>query len=308
VLTKLRESAAPWVSLPYEMVNGVPYPGQTAGFLGARHEPLWLKFDPSRPGDFSFRELELKLPADVPPDRARRRGGLLHDLDRPPASATRSSSVADLSTFQGRALDLVTSAATQRALQLDREEPRLRDRYGRSVYGQGCLLARRLVEAGIPLIAVYSWGRDGFPKPFSVSWDTHQNNFKDLKALILPIQDAGYAALLQDLADRNLLDETLVVWMGEFGRTPKVNTLAGRDHWPDCYTVVFAGGGVRGGITYGASDRDAAYPSADPVTPQDVAATIYHALGIDPHTLLNDRQGRPIEIACGGEPILPIFG
>jgi hypothetical protein len=304
VLTRLRASPMPWVSLPYEMVNGVPYPGQTAGFLGARHEPLWLKFDPTA-SDSSAHALE--LPGAMTPTRLQQRAALLHDLDRTLDLAARSASAAALSTFQGRAVDLVTSAAVRRALRLDREDPRLRDRYGRNVFGQSCLMARRLVEAGMPLVAVYTLGRDGFPKPFTVSWDTHRNNFKDLKEQILPIQDLGYAMLLEDLALRGLLDETLVVWFGEFGRTPKVNGLAGRDHWPFVYTVVFAGGGVRGGMTFGASDKSSAYPASDPVTPQDVAATIYHCLGIDPATRIADRQGRPVEVACGGSPILPIL-
>lgn len=178
----------------------------------------------------------------------------------------------------------------------------MRDRYGRNVFGQSCLLARRLVEAGTPLVAVYSHGQDGFNP--TLSWDTHANNFRDLKDKILPIQDRGYAALLEDLADRALLDETLVVWMGEFGRTPKINgNGGGRDHWPDVFTAVFAGGGVRGGITHGSSDRIGAYPATDPVTPQDLAATIYHCLGVDPKAVVRDRQGRPYEVALGGKPI-----
>jgi hypothetical protein len=304
VVAKLKNTPLPWVSLPYEMVNGVPYPGQAAGFLGARYEPLWVNFLPDQP-DFTPRDLD--LPASLSPGRLAERGRLLHAIDGVSAKPVRSTEAINLGTFQDRATTLVTAASTRRALRIDTEDPRLRDLYGRNVFGQSCLLARRLVEAGVPLVAVYTWGRDGFPKPFSVSWDTHQNNFKDLKEQILPIQDAGYAMLLEDLAQRGMLDDVLVVWFGEFGRTPKVNTLAGRDHWPSVFTVVLAGGGVRGGITFGASDRSAAYPASDAVTPQDVAATIYHCLGIDPHTRLVDREGKPVEVACGGEPILPIL-
>jgi len=302
VLTHLRQSAAPWVALPYEMVNGVPYPGQAAGFLGARHEPLWLKTDPARGHDFAFRDLD--LPPDLTLPRVRERGGLLRALDR--AAAPVGAASADMTTYQARASDLLTSEATRRALRLDAEAPRARDRYGRNVFGQSCLLARRLVEAGTPLVAVYTHGQDGFSP--GLSWDTHANNFRDLKNKILPIQDRGYAVLLEDLADRGLLDETLVVWMGEFGRTPKINANGGgRDHWPDVFTAVFAGGGVRGGVTHGSSDRIGAYPATDPVTPQDVAATIYHCLGVDPKAVVRDRQGRPFEVALGGKPIGPLM-
>jgi uncharacterized protein (DUF1501 family) len=140
-----------------------------------------------------------------------------------------------------------------------------------------------------------------------LSWDTHWDNFKFLKEGILPIQDRGYAVLLEDLAERGLLDETLVVWFGEFGRSPQVNKQGGREHWPAVYSVVFAGGGTRGGAVHGASDKHGAYPVANPVTPQDVAATIYHCLGIDPETRLPDRVGRPVEVGSGGEVIFPIL-
>jgi hypothetical protein len=300
VLSRLRPGPAPWVALPYPVVNGVHYPGQTAGFLGARFEPLWLRPDP-KASDFVFPDLE--LPEGFSPSRLGGRERLLHGLGGPSGS----DAVADMATFQARALDLLTSAATRRALRLDREDPRLRDRYGRNVFGQSCLLARRLVEAGISLVNVYSVGFDGFPGPLPLSWDTHWDNFKFLKEGILPIQDRGYAVLLEDLAERGLLDETLVVWFGEFGRSPRVNKQGGREHWPAVYSVVFAGGGVRGGMVYGASDKHGAYPVANPVTPQDVAATIYHCLGIDPETRLPDRLGKPVEVGSGGKAIVQIL-
>jgi hypothetical protein len=296
VLSRLRPTPAPWVALPYPVVNGVHYPGQTAGFLGPRCEPLWLRPDP-KAREFVFPEFELAR--GLSPSRLRARKRLLHDLDRTP--------VADLTTFQARAMDLLTSAATRRALRLDQESPQLRDRYGRNVFGQSCLLARRLVEAGVGLVNIYSVGFDGFPGRLPLSWDTHWDNFKFLKKDILPIQDRGYAALLEDLAERGLLDETLVVWFGEFGRSPQVNKQAGREHWPAVYSVVFAGGGVHGGAVHGASDKDGAYPVANPVTPQDVAATIYHCLGIDPEKRLLDRLSRPVEVGSGGKAILPIL-
>jgi hypothetical protein len=300
VLTRLRPGPAPWVSLPYPAVNGVLYPGQGAGFLGARCEPLWLRPDP-KASEFVFRDLE--LPDGVSTARVSGRENLLRDMGR----AARPSAQADMSTYQTRALDLLTSPATRRALRLDQEDPRLRDQYGRNVFGQSCLLARRLVEAGVSLVNIYSVGFDGIPGPLPLSWDTHWDNFKFLKEGILPIQDRGYAVLLEDLAQRGLLDETLVVWFGEFGRSPQVNKQGGREHWPDAYPVVFAGGGVRAGTLFGATDKNGAFPTENPVTPSDVAATIYHCLGIDPETRVPDRLGRPVEVGCGGKPILPIL-
>jgi hypothetical protein len=152
-------------------------------------------------------------------------------------------------------------------------------------------------------VNIYSVGFDGIPGPLPLSWDTHWDNFKFLKDGILPIQDRGYAALLEDLAERGLLDETLVAWFGEFGRSPQINKEAGREHWPFAYPVVFAGGGVQGGAVFGKSDKYGAYPTANPVSPRDVAATIYSCLGIDPETRLPDRLGRPIEVGSGGKVI-----
>src|SRR5262249_2180552 len=300
VLTRLRPSPSPGVSCLYPCVTGIPYRGQTAGFPGARYEPLWLRPDP-KAKDFAFRELEVS--ADSSTQRIRERERLLHKVDR----AIASSSAADLTTFQTRALDLITSPAPRRALRMDLEDPRVRDRYGRSVFGQSCLLARRLVEAGIPLVNIYSVGFDGYPGPLPLSWDTHWDNFKFLKDGILPIQDRGFAVLLEDLAERGLLDETLVVWCGEVGRSPNINKQTGREHLPSAHPVVFAGGGVRAGMLFGATDKKGAYPTTDPVTPQDIAATIYHCLGVDPETRIPDRLSRPVEVGSGGKVIRQIL-
>jgi uncharacterized protein (DUF1501 family) len=204
-----------------------------------------------------------------------------------------------LDGYTRRAFALLSSPATRDAFDLAREPEKVRDYYGRAPFGQNCLLARRLVEAGVPLVTVYSVGnRD---------WDTHGANFSSLKNTLLPPLDRGLSALLRDLDERGLLDETLVVWMGDMGRTPRINKDAGRDHWSFCYSILMAGGGVRGGQVYGSSDRSAAYPATNPVSPADIAATIYHCLGVDPHAHITDQQERPF-VVVNGRPINALLG
>ena len=190
-----------------------------------------------------------------------------------------------------RAYELLSTSATREAFDLSREPQKVRAAYGSDPFARNCLLARRLVEAGVPLTTVYSIGnRD---------WDTHGSNFKHLKDTLAPQTDRGFSALLSDLDARGLLDETLVVWIGDMGRTPRVNKGAGRDHWSFCYSVVLAGAGIKPGQVYGSSDRAAAYPSTNPVSPADIAATIYHCLGIDPRGEMIDQQGRPMTVSRG---------
>lgn len=288
VLRYLRPGAGPLpagisLNAPANQVsaNNHIFPGFFAGFLGRAYDPLFVADDPSRP---DFR------PFPAAEGMAERYGarrallGALGGADNP---------------YHERAFDLLTSSAAQRAFNLSREDERTRQRYGMHPFGQGCLLARRLVEAGVPLVTV-NWARD------DAFWDTHSDNFNQLKQKLLPPFDRAYAALLDDLSQRGLLDETLVVCLGEFGRTPKINKAAGRDHWAACNSVVLAGGGVRGGQVYGASDRQAAYPAHSPVTPQDLAATIYHALGIDPRTELRDPLNRPLPLTSG-QPLGALF-
>jgi hypothetical protein len=258
------------------------FPGFFAGILGGGSDPLFIPADPSAAG---FRPFA----ADGADDRLGRRRSLLAEVD---ARRRRLDAHAGFDAHQRRALDLVTSPGARRAFDLSEEPARLRDRYGWSPFGQGCLLARRLVEAGVRLVTV-NWARD------DAFWDTHANNFKELKDRLLPPFDRGFSALLEDLHARGLLGETLVVCLGEFGRTPKINGSAGRDHWAACNSVVLAGGGVRGGRVHGASDRQAAYPMTPPVSPDDLAATVYHALGIDPHLEFHDRLGRPWALTQG---------
>jgi uncharacterized protein (DUF1501 family) len=207
--------------------------------------------------------------------------------------------VRDFHAYHQQAFSLVTSSQARRAFDLAREATAVRDRYGWSPFGQGCLLARRLVEAGVRLVTV-NWARD------DAYWDTHANNFRDLKEKLLPPFDRGFSALLEDLDQRGLLSETLVVCLGEFGRSPKINANAGRDHWAACNSVVLAGAGVRGGQVLGASDRTAAYPVTPPVSPGDLAATIYHTLGIDPQTEMRDALGRPLPLS-DGRPLQELF-
>jgi hypothetical protein len=235
----------------------------------------------------------------VSADRLRDRRSLLHGL--PDVVGNGGAGARAWDGFQARALDALGSAAARGAFQLEREEPRLRDRYGRHIHGQCLLLARRLVEAGVGLVTV-NWHNDG-----QNFWDTHGENFHHLKNRLMPPADQGFAALLDDLSVRGLLDETLVVWAGEFGRTPRITKAnAGREHWPRCYAAVLAGGGVRPGQVYGASDRWAAYPARDPVSPDDLGATILAALGVDPATEVRDAVDRPLRINTG-TPLTALF-
>jgi hypothetical protein len=268
------------------------FPGFFAGFLGSAYDPLFVSQDASAP-DFQA------IPACDEPSRLGDRRTLLGEVDRQADQLARVADVRSVDRFYERAFSILTAAATRQACDLTRESPQLRDRYGMNSFGQGCLLARRLVEAGVPLITV-NWARD------DAFWDTHKDNFKDLKSKLLPPFDLGFSALLEDLAQRGLLDETLVVCLAEFGRTPKINSAAGRDHWAPCFSVVLAGAGVRGGLVYGASDRIAAYPTDSPVSPADLAATIYSSLGVDPSMEIRDRTGRPYTLAAG-RPIGQLF-
>ena len=189
------------------------------------------------------------------------------------------------------------------AFDLSREPAKVRDRYGRNLYGASILVARRLVEAGVPFISVH---QEIF-RHYGHSYDMHEKNFSMLKNHNLPILDQVYPALIEDLEQRGLLESTLVIVMGEMGRTPRINGKAGRDHWPQCGFSLLTGGGVRAGTVYGASDKHAAYPVRDPVSPADLVATIYHLLGIDPHLTVHDRLGRPFPIARGGNPVLSVL-
>lgn len=236
-------------------------------------------------------------------DRIDRRRSLLERLDGEFRRASSSPGIAGMDRAQRRAFALLTSPMVRDAFDLTREPDALRDRYGRNLFGSSLLVARRLVEAGVPFISVHA---ENFI-PHGFTYDMHENNFGMLKGYNLPVLDMGFPALVEDLEARGLLDSTLIVVMGEMGRTPRVNAKAGRDHWPQCGFCLLAGGGTRTGVVHGASDKHAAYPISDPVSPGDVVATIYHLLGIDPSLTVPDRLGRPVPIAHGGEPIREVI-
>jgi hypothetical protein len=282
--------------------------GQGAGWLGPSWNPLTIDDDPNLKG-IAAKNAAIRLSDDLAVGRLGDRRRLLKLVDRQARGLAKNADVTALDAHYDRACSMLTDRAALEAFDLDRADPRLRDRYGRHTHGQTVLLAARLVEAGVPLVTVF-WPNDGITN-VSVYWDTHNRNFIDLKTRLMPPADCAFSALLDDLAARGLLDSTLVVWTGEFGRTPRVGQSVvggagagrdGRDHWPHCFSAVLAGAGIRGGTVFGASDKWAAYPARDPVTPADIAATIYHLLGVDPGSELLTPLGRPMRL-CDGTPV-----
>lgn len=285
------------VTLPEHIWNtgGISWPGQDAGWLGRSADPWLMKCDPSSP---EFQIPELSLPAELPPVRLQERQTLLQSLTGH-LDAMQTSGVMDRFDQQRRqACDLLGSSQSRQAFELDREPASVRDRYGRTRFGQSVLLARRLVEAGVSLVQV-NWTRTPDDQAVNPVWDTHAKNSERLRTALMPSMDQTYSALLEDLAERGMLDETLVVWAGEFGRTPKINAVGGRDHWGYVFSVALAGGGVRGGQVLGASDAIGAYPKEGRVSAQDLTATLFHCLGHSPQTEIHDRLGRPMLISRG---------
>jgi hypothetical protein len=285
-------------------------PGEYAGWLGGGCNPLTTSIDKRDAKDnpyfrnctdeeLNYQIQGLALPADLTLERLTRRQTLRGQLEDQ-LRAGDHPAIAAMDKFQARAWSLATSAETRRALDIRQEPAALRDRYGRNLFGQSVLLARRLVEAGVRYVTVHFDCCDGY------SWDSHIHS-DDVQKHLLPALDAALATLLADLSERGLLDETLVVCLGEMGRTPAASPRWGRNHWSTCFPAVIAGAGIRGGSTYGGSDKDAAYPIDQPTRPEDLAATIYHTLGIDPHTFIPDPQGRPVPLV-DGRPLTKIFG
>jgi hypothetical protein len=286
-----------FVAYPYVIGDGSITPGQHASFLGKTYDPFFLNQDPNSP---DFRLPELSLPGNLSAGRLENRREVLRLIDRQSELLEFSARARGIDENYEAALRMLTAPAVKKAFDLSAEPAAVRDRFGRTTFGQGCLLARRLVEAGARFVNVYFSPIIGGDRS---GWDTHGFDNKPmypiLKNYLIPITDQVLPVLLEDLDERGLLDETLVVWVGEFGRTPRINDKAGRDHWPQCYTGVLAGGGVKRGFVYGSSDKNGAYPSSDPVRPDDLAATMFHLLGIDPRTEVYDPLNRPLPIAAG---------
>jgi len=295
------------VILPEPIFNNpaIPWPGQNGGFMGAAWHPHILRCDPSQ----ERIEIEgLTAAAGMTELRLDDRHALLGQVDRMLDHGLRSPAMAEMNRFQQEAFDLLHAGATREALEIEREPAASRDRYGRGKFGQSVLLGRRLIEAGVRLVQV-NWPREpGDTAAGNPLWDTHQDNAGRLKNVLCPQFDTAYSALLDDLEARGLLDETLVVVMGEFGRTPTINAAGGRDHWGSVFSVALAGAGVPGGGVIGASDDRGGMPADRPVRPPDLAATIFQLLGISPDHEFRDPFDRPLSVVSGGRALREIIG
>jgi hypothetical protein len=318
VLGRLRSAphaVAPFIALPWAIATSTNIvPGQNGGFLGRIGDPFRLETPPDQ--TLNFTPPFAALPHDVNGRRWHDRRELrcrLEAHDHLSGNCTAS----EMAELYGRAFRLIDSQSAARAFQLDREPVALRERYGMNIFGQSLLLARRLVEVGVPMITVY-WPDRKEPEAFNnngvkdsvavPAWDTHGNrvgktpNFPSLRDKLLPPLDLASSALLDDLTERGLLEQTLVVWTGEFGRSPRINGDAGRDHYGNVFSAMLAGGGIRGGQVYGASDKHAAFPADNPVSAGAFAATHYHCLGVSADVTIPDRLGRPVHVV-DGEPV-----
>lgn len=286
-------------------------PGEYGGWLGQRYNPLTTKISKKSIEDnpywrvctdeeLTFEVPDMRSPEGVSIDRLERRRSLLNQFDAERRRLEQTEASLGYDAFRQRAFALMTSEKTRQALDIRSEPAELRDRYGRHLFGQSTLMARRLVEAGARFVTVHYETIDGY------SWDSHRNS-DDVRKHLLPTFDQACSALLLDLDDRGLLDETLVIVTGEMGRTPKANAQWGRDHWSTLFPAVIAGAGITGGRAYGTSDKDAAFATDTPVTPEDLAATIYHALGIDPELRILNSDNRPMQIVAGGAPVTALW-
>lgn len=288
-----------------------PRPGEHAGWLGQRYNPITTKVDKRSLTDNPYwrecsdEELTFQIEgmtagAELTLDRFSRRRSLLEQFDEARLRLDQQKIQAGYTAFEQRAMGLVTSPQARQALDIRQEPASTRDRYGRHLFGQSCLMARRLVEAGVNFVTVHYDCVDGY------SWDSHVHS-NDVKTHLLPTFDQGMATLLSDLSERGLLDETLVIALGEMGRTPRANANWGRDHWSTLFPAVLAGGRIPGGRVYGKSDKDAAYPVEKPTSPEDLAATVYYALGIDPELRLLNAENRPTHVVEGGSPVVGLW-
>jgi hypothetical protein len=295
-----------FVALPHVIRDGAITPGQHASFLGKRHDPLLITADPN---SSDFKLPELSLPSNLSPDRLQSRREIQQLVNQQTRLLEYSATAKGIDDYYDRALSMLSSTRVRDAFDLSRESAKTRDQYGRTTYGQSCLLARRLVEAGVRFVNVYFDETIGGQSTTSGGWDTHGFNdtrmYPILKARHLPLTEHTLPVLLRDMDNRGLLDHTLVVWMGEFGRTPRMNANISRDHWPSCYTVLLAGGGAKRGYIHGTSDKQGAYPDRDPVHLGDLAATVFELMGIHPHIELRDRLNRPLPVATG-KPVVGV--
>lgn len=289
------------ISLPEYIrdANVNDFPGQDAGFLGKGYSPLLIEADESRS---KIRAPHLTLPSDLSVARLYERDALRRGLNVIRPTAVRAQPP-DFDAWHDRTLSMLSTPQLAAALDLTQEPAKVTEAYGSHLFGQGCLLARRLIEVGVTLVTVY-WHYEG-PDDSPV-WDTHWNNYPHLRNRLIPPTDRAISALLADLSGRGILDETLVLCLGEFGRTPKINHMAGRDHWPNVQSILLAGGGIRGGQVYGASDRQGAFPADKPVAPNELIATILHLLGIPPDFEIRDRFGRVLP-ATHGRPLVEVM-
>jgi hypothetical protein len=292
------------IRLPCHIFNtdGSVWPGQDGGFLGRKADPWLFRCTPAA-ADFKIPEFH--LPVDVPLERLQLRDSLLNDLNQSFAKADQTQALERYDGLTRRAYDLLASAKSREAFDLAREPESLRSRYGYTQFGQSVLLARRLVEAGVRLVQV-NWYRGPDEPADAPCWDSHAKETERLRNVLIPPMDAAFATLLDDLTERGMLDETLVLCLSEFGRTPRFNARAGRDHWGHVFSVAMAGGGIRGGMVYGGSDRMGAYPKDGLVRPEDITATMFQCLGISPDAEVHDTLGRPFSVSRGQvlKPIL----
>jgi hypothetical protein len=297
-VTKTRGGLPASVTLPHRIFNtdGSVWPGQDAGLLGRTSDPWLLNARPIAEG---YTIPEINLPADIDLGRLGRRRDLLGGIQRGLDALDHAPASAGTFDEQARqAFDLLGSSQARRAFRLEEEPQANRDRYGETPFGHGVLLARRLVEAGVRLVQV-NWYRGPDEPPANPCWDSHVQESSRLKEVLVPPTDRAYSALLEDLDHRGLLEETLVVCMAEFGRTPRLDVNGGRNHWGSVFSITLAGGGIRGGQVYGSSDRIGAYPAEGRVLPEDLAATIFHCLGYSPQAEYHDPLGRPHPISRG---------
>jgi hypothetical protein len=300
----------PFVMLPRPLQeSNVIGKGGSAGFLGAAHDPYYLFQDPAS----ALKTEDLALRPEVNRERMQRRASILQKVNDAIPDIEKAVSEHALDAYNKKALELVISGRARSAFDLSQESDALRDQYGRHTFGQSLLLARRLIEAGSRVVQV-NWPAVANGNPTIDAWDTHADNFGPLKNLHCPKLDSGLPTLIADLDARGLLQDTIVLAIGEFGRSPKMgvstsgnqNSAKGRDHWPYCYTALMAGGGIARGAVYGKSDKTGSSPAENPVHPVELLATVYHALGINPHTLVDNHLGQPRELVQA-EPVLKLF-